>query len=176
MKKIIILVLAAVLLITACTPADNTSKSDAEALNTKQLVEKIAADYSLSGGTYYSSFSETLGEYLDDDTLLSLYGDMGETPDMSAVTEYCVYIDGSDPNLHKELGIFLTKSGTDKELFMSFMQSRIAAMLENAKNYPSVDTEPLKNAEFFIKGDYVVYVVIKTDGSDIADFIKDSID
>ena len=101
---------------------------------------------------------------------------MGETPDMSAVTEYCVYIDGSDPNLQKELGIFLTKSGTDKELFMSFMQSRIAAMLENAKNYPSVDTEPLKNAEFFIKGDYVVYVVIKTDGSDIADFIKDSID
>lgn len=176
MKKIIILVLTAVLLITACTPADGTSKDNAEQLNTKQLVEKIAADYSLSGGTYYSSYSETLGEYLDEDTLLSLYGDMGETPDMSAVTEYCVYIDGSDPNLQKELGIFLTKSGTDKELFLSFMRSRIAAMLENAKNYPSVDTEPLKNAEFFIEGDYIVYVVVKTHASDIADFIKDSID
>ncbi len=176
MKKIIVLILAAVLLLAACTPESNSGENGADALNTKQLVEKITADYNLSGGTYYSSFSENLGEYLDADTLLSLYGDMGEVPDLASVTEYCVYIDGSDPNLQKEMGIFLAKSDADKELFLSFMQSRIAAMLENAKNYPSVDTEPLKNAEFFIKGDYIVYIVVKSDASDIADFIKDSVD
>ena len=95
---------------------------------------------------------------------------------MASVEEYCVYIDGSDPNLQKELGVFKTKSGTDTELFISFMKSRIAAMLENAKNYPSVDTDPLKNAEFFIEGDYVVYVVVKSDAKDIAKFIKDNLD
>lgn len=175
MKKIIILALITVLFITACTPSGDTSKTDSAVLNTKQIAEKIISDYSLSGGNIYSSYSETLGEYLDDDTLLSLYGDMGEVPDLSSITEYCVYVDGTDPNLQKEFGIFLAKSGTDKELFLSFMRSRIAAMLENAKNYPSVDTEPLKNAEFFVEGDYIVYVVVKTDGSDIADYIKDNI-
>lgn len=176
MKKIIILVLTALLLITACTPADNASESEAESLNTKQMVEKITADYSLSCGTYYSSYSENLGEYLDEDTLLSLYGDMGEIPDLSSIVEYCVYIDDSDPNLQKELGIFLARNDADKELFLSFMRSRIAAMLENAKNYPSVDTEPLKNAEFFVEGDYIVYIVVKSEAKNIANFIKDSID
>lgn len=178
MKKIIILALILSLFTVACTPAGGDSSDGGAAVtyNTKELVEKITADHSLSGGDYYSSYSEVLGEYLDDDLLLSFYGDMGEVPDMEAVEEYCVYIDGTDPNLQKELGVFKTKSGTDKETFLSFMQSRIAAMLENAKNYPSVDQEPLKNAEFFIEGDYVVYVVVKSDAAEIADFIKDSID
>lgn len=178
MKKIIILALIVSLFAVACTPAGGNASEGGNAVsyNTKDLVEKITADYSLSGGDYYSSYSEELGEYLDSDLLLSFYGDMGEVPDIEAVEEYCVYIDGSDPNLQKELGVFKTKAGTDKETFMSFMQSRIAAMLENAKNYPSVDQEPLKNAEFFIEGDYVVYVVIKADADDIADFIKDNID
>lgn len=178
MKKIIILALIACLFTVACTPDSSSDGISAPAVsyNTKELVEKITADHSLSGGKYYSSYSEELGKYLDDDLLLSLYGDMGEIPDMASVEEYCVYIDGSDPNLQKELGVFKTKSGTDKELFISFMKSRIAAMLENAKNYPSVDTDPLKNAEFFIEGDYVVYVVVKSEAKNIAKFIKDNLD
>lgn len=178
MKRIIILALVISLFAVACTPADSNASDGGTAVsyNTKELVEKITADYSLSGGEYYTSYSQELGGYLDSDLVLSYYGDMGEVPDMEAVEEYCVYIDGSDPNLQKELGVFKTTAGTDKETFLSFMRSRIAAMLENAKNYPSVDQEPLKNAEFFIEGDYVVYVVVKGDADDIADFIKDNID
>ncbi len=175
MKKIIIFALLAMLLLASCGGGEN-SESPKQLYNTQQLVEKITADYSLSGGTYFSSFSEVYGEYLDPDMLLSLYGDMGEVPDMEAVEEYCVYVDGTDPNLQKELGIFKTKDGTDTELFLSFMRSRIAAMLENAKNYPSVDTEPLKNAQFFVEGNYVVYVVVKNDAKDISEFIKDNLD
>ena len=176
MKKIIVIVLLATLLLASCTGGSDISDTPKQTYNTKQLVEKITTDYSLSGGTYFSSFSEVYGEYLDSDMLLSLYGDMGEVPDMEAVEEYCVYVDGTDPNLQKELGVFKTKDGTDTELFLSFMRSRIAAMLENAKNYPSVDTEPLKNAQFFVEGNYVVYVVVKNDAKDISEFIKDNLD
>lgn len=176
MKKIIITVLLTALLLVSCGGGSDNSDPQKQSYNTKQLVEKITADYSLSGGTYFSSFSEVYGEYLDSDMILSLYGDMGEVPDMEAVEEYCVYVDGTDPNLQKELGVFKTKDGTDTELFLSFMRSRIAAMLENAKNYPSVDTEPLKNAEFFVEGNYVVYVVVKSDAKDISEFIKDNLD
>ena len=79
MKKIIILALIACLFTVACTPDSSSDGSNAPAVsyNTKELVEKITADYSLSGGKYYSSYSEELGKYLDDDLLLSLYGDMG---------------------------------------------------------------------------------------------------
>ncbi len=176
MKKLIITVLLAALLLVSCGGGSDNSETPKQSYNTKQLVEKITADHSLSGGTYFSSFSEVYGEYLDSDMLLSLYGDMGEVPDMEAVEEYCVYVDGTDPNLQKELGVFKTKDGTDTELFLSFMRSRIATMLENAKNYPSVDTEPLKNAEFFVEGNYVVYVVVKSDAKDISEFIKDNLD
>lgn len=176
MKKLIIMVLLAAMLLVSCGGGSGNSETSKQNYNTKQLVEKITADYSLSGGTYFSSFSEVYGEYLDPDMLLSLYGDMGEVPDMEAVEEYCVYVDGTDPNLQKELGVFKTKDGTDTELFLSFMRSRIAAMLENAKNYPSVDTEPLKNAQFFVEGNYVVYVVVKSDAKDISEFIKDNLD
>lgn len=176
MKKIIVLVLLATLLLVSCAGGSDGSDTPEQTYNTKQLVKKITADYSLSGGTYYSSFSEVYGEYLDSDMLLSLYGDMGEVPDMDSVEEYCVYVDGTDPNLQRELGIFKTKDGTDTELFLSFMRSRIAAMLENAKNYPSVDTEPLENAQFFVEGNYVAYVVVKNDAKDISEFIKDNVD
>ena len=176
MKKLIIMVLLAAMLLVSCGGGSGNSETPKQSYTTKQLVEKITADYSLSGGTYFSSFSEVYGEYLDSDMLLSLYGDMGEVPDMEAVEEYCVYVDGTDPNLQKELGVFKTKDGTDTELFLSFMRSRIAAMLENAKNYPSVDTEPLKNAQFFVEGNYVVYVVVKNDAKDISEFIKDNLD
>jgi hypothetical protein len=176
MKKLIIMVLLAAMLLVSCGGGSGNSETPKQSYTTKQLVEKITADYSLSGGTYFSSFSEVYGEYLDSDMLLSLYGDMGEVPDMEAVEEYCVYVDGTDPNLQKELGVFKTKDGTDTELFLSFMRSRIAAMLENAKNYPSVDTEPLKNAQFFVEGNYVVYVVVKSDAKDISEFIKDNLD
>ena len=176
MKKLIIMVLLAAMLLVSCGGGSGNSETPKQSYTTKQLVEKITADYSLSGGTYFSSFSEVYGEYLDSDMLLSLYGDMGEVPDMEAVEEYCVYVDGTDPNLQKELGVFKTKDGTDTELFLSFMRSRIAAMLENAKNYPSVDTEPLKNAQFFVEGNYVVYVVVKSYAKDISEFIKDNLD
>ncbi len=176
MKKIIVTVLLAALLLVSCSGGSDVSDTPKQTYNTKQLVEKITADYSLSGGSYFSSFSEVYGEYLDSDMLLSLYGDMGEVPDMDSVEEYCVYVDGTDPNLQKELGIFKTKDGTDTELFLSFMRSRITAMLENAKNYPSVDTEPLENAQFFTEGNYVFYVVVKNDAKDISNFIKDNLD
>lgn len=177
MRKITFILISLIMILSACTTNSDGTNSQApdSSLNTKEIVEQILSEYGLSGGSTFSSFSETYGEYLDSDLVLAYYGDMGEVPDMESVTEYCVYIDGSDPNLQKELGVFKLKPDADAELFISFMRSRIAAMLENAKNYPSVDTEPLENAEFFIDGEYVAYVAVKSDGSKIAKFIKDSI-
>ncbi len=180
MKRFLITILALCMLLVSCTAEGGSEADVSEAsakseisYNTKELAEKITADYKLEGGVYLSSYSTEYGEYLDSDTLLSFYGKLGEVPDMQAVEEYCVYMDTSDPNLAKEFGIFKTKDGTDKDKFLSFLENRIDVKLENAKNYPSVDTEPLKKAVFFTEGSYVVYVVIKSDAGDIADFIKD---
>lgn len=178
MKRIILIITALMMLVMLCACGDSAqvSSDSAEsdtasvgktALDLKQEADSIIQQYSLSGGKRYSSGSTVTGEYLDEDLVRSYYGDAAEMPDFSQVEAYEVYIDESKPINPCEFGIFKMKDGADTDTFILFLKARIDLKLQNAKAYPSMDTEPLKTAVFTSKGGYVWYTVVKDGNADI---------
>ena len=109
-------------------------------------------------GYTYSSDSDIWT--LDEDMVRSVYGDAGEMPDYQSLTEYFVYLDTTTPTDPCEFGIFKLNDQADKALFRDFLKARVAMLLANAKNYPSVKTGALKTAELGAQGNYVWYFVI----------------
>lgn len=158
MKRFFALTLCIFMLFSfaSCASEDKTLDIEAEA---DAIIEK----YSLSGGIRYSSLSETEGEFLDETLAFDYYGEA----DFGSVAAYAVYIDQKKPTKPCEFGIFEMKEGADAETFKKFLESRINAKIENAKSYPSVDTEPLKTAKFTVKGKYVWYTAVKGGNDDI---------
>ncbi len=184
MKRVILIITALLMIIAfcACTEsADNTSagggtdtsSAQATVLDLKQEADSIIQKYSLAGGKRYSSDSDVTGEYLDEDLIRSYYGDAAEMPDFSQVEAYEVYIDESKPINPCEFGIFKMKDGADTDTFILFLKARIDLKLQNAKAYPSMDTEPLKTAVFKSKGGYVWYTVVKGGNDDINKALED---
>lgn len=170
LHSIVLLTLA----LAACT--DNGDKTDsgsasgsepAKSIDIEAEADAIIAKYSLTGGKRYTSASQTLGEYLDEDLIRSYYGDAAEIPDFGSVEAYAVYIDESKPTNPCEFGIFKMKQGADTETFMAFLKARIDLKLENAKSYPTMDTSMLKTAKFTVKGGYIWYCAVKDGNSDI---------
>lgn len=175
MKKAFLLILsAAIILLSACNP-DTGAESGSAAVDPDTAVHGAAVEFGVSGGKYYSSASSTPGGYLDEDLLLSLYGDMGEVPDMEAVTAYCVYIDDADPTAPAEFGVFLLKDGADAEEFASFIKARINAMIENAVNYPSINTEGLTTAVFEVTDECIYYTAVIGHNADIAAYFEENV-
>lgn len=172
-----LLILTAILLafsLCACNGVSGESGVEGESGEAKAVTLDIETEagsiiekYSLSGGKRYSSKSTVAGEYLDEDLIRSYYGDAAEMPDFSQVAAYAVYIDESKPINPCEFGIFEMKDGADAETFKKFLEARINAKIENAKSYPSVDTEPLKTAKFTIMGKYVWYCAVKGGNAEI---------
>lgn len=178
MKRIVIFITALMMLVTLCACGESeqvssdstqsdTSSAQQTVLDLKQEADSIIQKYSLSGGKRYSSDSTVTGEYLDEDLIRSYYGDAAEMPDFSQVEAYEVYIDESKPIKPCEFGIFKMKNGADTDTFILFLKARIDLKIQNAKAYPSMDTEPLKTAVFTSKGGYVWYTVVKDGNADI---------
>ena len=141
-------------------------------LDIKAEADAIVSKYSLSGGRRYTSSSQVLGEYLDEDLIRSYYGDVVKMPDFGSVEAYEVYIDETKPVKPCEFGIFKMKDGADAEKFISFLKARIDKKIENSKAYPSMDTEPLKTAVFTAEGEYIWYAVVKGGNADIDNALK----
>lgn len=177
-----LLILTAILLafsLCACDSVGGESGAESESEEAKAVTLDIETEagsiiekYSLSGGKRYSSKSTVAGEYLDEDLIRSYYGDAAEMPDFSQVAAYAVYIDESKPINPCEFGIFEMKDGADTEKFMLFLKARINLKIENAKAYPTMDTEPLKTAIFTVKGKYIWYAVVKGGNADIDNTLK----
>lgn len=171
--KRVFLVLVSLLLVfsfTACKE-DEVSKGDESASAVRLEIESEASaiieKYSLSGGKRFSSTSSVPGEFLDEDLIRAYYGDAAEMPDFQSVEAYAVYIDETKPLNPCEFGIFEMKDGADAEKFMKFLKARINLKIENAKAYPTMDTEPLTTAVFNAKGRYVWYCVVKGGNDEI---------
>ena len=177
MKRFFLILTALMLIFSlcACGGGDESgdvvsgeSKNDtAKSIDLKAEADAIIQKYSLAGGKFYSSDSTTVGEYLDEDLVRSYYGDAAEMPDFNQVDSYAVYIDESKPINPSEFGIFKMKDGADADQFILFLKARIDLKIQNAKAYPTMDTEPLKTAVFTKKGDYVWYCVVKGGNDDI---------
>ncbi len=164
MKRFILMLTVFMLVFTLCACS---GEEETKVLDLQAEADAIIENYSLSGGQRYSSKSETLGEYLDEDLIRSYYGDAAEMPNFDEVEEYAVYIDESKPLNPCEFGIFKMKEGANTEEFMLFLKARINLKIDNAKAYPSMDTEPLKTAVFTEKGGYIWYIVVKGGNEDI---------
>ena len=99
MKKSLLLLLTFALLLSlaACggtgdesTPssapsdASEASAPDAtEPVNLKTLLETVQQTCTLDSGSIYSSYSDTLGEYMDEEMILGKYGAQSPAPDFS---------------------------------------------------------------------------------------------
>ncbi len=178
MKRILIFLLAVMLCIpcVSCNKDDSTDgEGSVNELDVNAAAAEIIEKYSLTSGKSYDSLSQVEGEYLDEDLIRSYFGDATSMPDFEGVETYFVYIDETKPTLPCEFGIFKMKNGTDKKLFMEYLQARINLKIENAKSYPSTDTEPLTTAKFTEYNGYVWYCAVKGGNDDIDKTLKEKI-
>lgn len=155
MRRLVSLFVIAIFLLSliSCT-AENETVIDAD-----ELLERITSEYSLDNGFIFSSSSVDEGGYLDEDLLMSYYGDTMDYPDLSKVSDYCVYIDESDPKSMTEVGVFHLNDKSYGDTLLGYFKARINDRLEKAKVYTDMDSDMMKKAVFKKKGSYVYYVV-----------------
>ena len=183
-KKTTALALAMLLLSSASACAKNggdapgdsgTAVSETkEPVNLDLLIIGLTAEYEMTDGFVFSSSSTELGEYLDDDLIQSYYGDASVKPDFTKVSEYCVYIDESNPYLLTDVGAFRLNDPSYADTLMQFIQGRIDVRIENGARYPDIDVATLKKAVVAKAGD-VVYYAVGHDSAALADALKDAL-
>lgn len=188
MEKIIslALVFAMLFLFVSCETDDITSNensvseqnsrpADFEVGSLKDIISSITDENNLTEGSTYTSESSVDGEYLDEDMINGYYGDLFDTPDFSLIEEYCVYIQDKNPLLQIELGIFKVFDSNNNNMVTNFITKRKDSILENAVNYPSVDTEPFDKLIIDSIGDYTYYIAVKENRDSIDQSIRESL-
>lgn len=158
MKKIIALALSMSALLISCGSDGGAVQTPAN-INADETVNAIVTDYSLTEGFVFTSSSTEAGEYLDADMILGYYGDAVDVPDFTKISEYCVYIDESDPDVYTDVGIFRMADPAYAETFVQYLKVRVSDKIAEADQYPTRDVPTLEAAVFEITGDYVYYVV-----------------
>ncbi len=152
MKKLIVLVFCTLFLLAAC------GQPKAAEVNIDTVVGDITAKYALSDGFLFTSSSDKLGEYLDDDLILGYYGDAADVPDFSKIESYCVYIDESNVDVYTDVGIFKMADTSYADTFIEYLRARIDDKIAEAQMYPTRDIPTLEASVFAVYGDYVYYV------------------
>ncbi len=165
MKRIVFFILVFSMFITACA----TKQTNSSDISLDTLVNDITKEYGLTDGFVFTSSSDELGEYLDDDLILSYYGDATDVPDFSKISDYCVYIDESDANVIIDVGIFHMKDTSYGKVFAEYIQTRIDDKIEDSEEYPTIDVPTLEAGVIGQEGEYVYYVV----SYDVDEIVKD---
>ena len=166
MKRLLIIFLSVLMAFScvACGDESDTSSSAPKDIDVIAEANEIISKYSLSGGTFYTPDGEDI---LDEDLILSYFGDATSVPDFTSVETYALYIDETKPVSPCEFGIFKIKDGVDANAFKAFLVARINMKLQNAAAYPDMDTSALTSAKFAVKGNYVWYCAVKDANEDI---------
>ncbi len=163
MKKTAALLLALLLLLTALSCSKNdpagtasgtsddpsaspapSGEEAAEPVDPDELVRGLCDKYGLTEGFIFTSKSTELGEYLDEDLIQSYYGDVTDKPDFSKVSEYCLYVDESDPDIIIDVGVFRLADPAYADTLMKYLQARIDVKIENGARYTNSDVYALK--------------------------------
>ncbi len=188
MKKTAALLLALLLLLSALScskndPADQAAPASddpsavpaqageeaATPVDPDELVRGLCDKYGLTEGFIFTSKSTELGEYLDEDLIQSYYGDVTDKPDFSKVSDYCLYVDESDPDIIIDVGVFRLADPAYADTLMKYLQARIDVKIENGARYTNIDVATLKKSVVSKAGDCVFYVV----SYDTADIVAD---
>ena len=152
MKKWIVVLFFVLFALVSC------GQPEAADINIDTVVGDITAKYALNDGFLFTSSSDKLGEYLDEDLILGYYGDAADVPDFSKIASYCVYIDESDVDVYTDVGIFKMADPTYAETFVEYLRARIDDKIAEAVMYPTRDIPTLEASVFTVYGDYVYYV------------------
>lgn len=152
----------------ACGGGDESSSAPKD-MDVISEANAIIAQYSLSGGTFYTPDGE---DVLDEDLILSYFGDATSVPDFSLVETYALYIDETKPVAPCEFGIFKMKDGANADIFKAFLEARIQMKLQNAVLYPDMDTSALTSAKVTVDGSYVWYCAVKDANAEIDSSLK----
>ena len=154
---------------TATLSSWGGENDSAEPVDPDELVRGICDKYGLTAGFIFTSKSTELGEYLDDDLIQSYYGDATDSPDFGKVSEYCLYVDESDPDIIIDVGVFRLSDPSYADTFLKYLQARIDVKIENGARYTNIDVATLKKSVVAKAGDYAYYVV----SYDTADIVAD---
>ena len=181
MKKIISFSLMLILVLSFSACGDKNDESQAgsgviqEVGSVTTILKDVLKNNNLTEGRVYTSESKTEGEFLDEDMIKGIYGNLLDFPDFSKIAEYCVYIQDQNPLLQIELGIFKVTDSKNNTMVKDFINQRKSSVLEKAVNYPSVDTEPFKNVIIESVGSYTYYIAVKNNRNDINNTIRNSL-
>ena len=164
MKKFLAMTMILAALLCSCggetTGEEGAADTVAVTVNVDEVVNTALTTYGLTDGFVFTSSSTELGEYLDDDLIMGYYGDAVDVPDFTKVSEYCVYIDESDPNVFIDVGLFKLSDASYADTLMQYFQTRIDDKIAKADSgYPDIDVPTLEAATVEKYGDYVYYVV-----------------
>ena len=152
------------------SPASPSSGDEtAEPVDLDELVRGICEKYDLTAGFIFTSKSTELGEYLDEDLIQSYYGDVSDKPDFTKVSEYCLYVDESDPNIIIDVGVFRMADPSYADTLMKYLQARIDVKIENGARYTNIDVATLKKSVVSKAGDCVFYVISYSTAEIVAD-------
>lgn len=137
------------------------------------LVRGICEKYELTDGFIFTSSSDELGEYLDEDLIQSYYGDATDAPDFSKVADYCLYVDESDPDIIIDVGVFQMADPAYADTLMQYLQARIDVKIENGARYTNIDVATLKKSVVAkTKNGNCVYYVVSYSTADIVNDIR----
>lgn len=156
MKRLISITLALTFIFLSLTIFSSCSGQRNDSASPKAMFDEAVTLLSLPADveTYYSETSDEL-YYLDDDLLNGKFGELMDYPKLTGIDAYAVYF--SNTLYDTEFGIFRMKSEDEAKQMKQYIDSRITRLLENAVNYPSVNTDLIENYTVKVDGVWVYY-------------------
>lgn len=162
MKKTVLFILAVCLLCGFCACA---SKKIDENASPKNILNAALTVLGMNDrGLIYLSETDNDFEMLDDGLLSGKYGELLDAPTVSQMEKYALFF--AYDSYGTEIGIFCMKTPEYADAMKTFIENRKQRLLDNAVNYPDLDTTIVSSLVVKVDGVWVYYIM--SDGNDIA--------
>ncbi len=162
MKKIITVLLAMTTLL--CLFACSKKEFDQSA-SPKNAVNAVLTALGMTDrGLLFYSESDNDIDYLDDDLLSGKYGILLDAPTLDMMEAYAAFY--AYDSYGTELGVFRMTTSENAEKMKGYIENRQKELLENAVNYPDIDTKIVSSLVVKTDGKWVYYIM--SDNNDIA--------
>ena len=155
--------LAVLLALTACGPSLDDSASPKTMLD----AGLNAIGMSGRGITYYSETSDE-GDRLDDDILSGKFGELLDCPTVSMMKSYALFF--SFDTYGAEAGVFCMNTNEDAAKMKTYIENRQKKLLDNAVNYPELDTATVSSLTVKTEGCWVYFVMSEANDKVTAEF------
>ena len=141
------------------TPPEASAPDATEPVNLKTLLETVQQTCTLDSGSIYSSYSDTLGEYMDEEMILGKYGAQSPAPDFSVYAQYALYF--SFETYQDEVALFEVRDASDIEPTKRFLHSESTNCWRAPSIIPSWILTRFENAVIESSGNYVYCIACR---------------